>query len=257
VSDGGEETKAETHELTAYRIRQEEDWTVVPAVLQRDWMPKTLNKAALRCLPLGMANQAGWFVTSPASFRAQWTSRSDAIESLSIKFPSKADERYKNVIKSNFGSGIITFVLPFLFRTTPGIGMLVRGPANWPRPDVVALEGFVETDWSPYPFTMNWKITRPKVDVSFKKGDPICMITPFPMGLLEQMKPRIRPLQSDHELNKNFVQAAERRHDATQRGDTWEGKYELTYTRGFRPDGVEAPEHRTNLKLQDFVEFQY
>lgn len=257
MPEGGPQQETESHELTAYRVRQEEDWTVVPAYVQREWMPQTLMKAALRCLPLAMANQAGWFITSPATFRAQWTSRSKDIESLSIKFASKADERYKKVIKSNFGSGIITFVLPFLFRTSPGIGMLVRGPCNWPRADVVALEGLVETDWSPYPFTMNWKITRPKVDVAFKKGDPICMITPYPMALLEEMKPRIRPIQTDHELNANYVQAAERRHDATVRGDTWEGKYELTYTRGFRPDGKKAEEHRTNLKLAEFVEFQY
>jgi hypothetical protein len=244
-------------ELTAYRVRHEEEWEMVPAPVQREWMNQTLNKAALRCLPLALANQAGWWITCPASFRAQWTSRSPAIESLTITFPSKKDEKYAKVIKSNFGSGIITFVLPWLFRTSADLGLMVRGPSNMPRGDVIALEGLVETDWSPWPFTMNWKITRPKVDVVFRKGDPICMIAPYPIGLLEETRCRIRPIHTDREVNDNYSRAILARHDATVRGDTWEGKFELSYTRGFRPDGEKAPDHRTKLKLESFHEFTY
>src|SRR3712207_8402233 len=35
--------------------------------------------------------------------------------------------------RSHFGSGILTWNLPFLFRTPPGYNLHVRGPANWDR----------------------------------------------------------------------------------------------------------------------------
>jgi hypothetical protein len=34
---------------------------------------------------------------------------------------------------SHFGSGILTWNVPYLFRTPPGYNLLVRGPANWPK----------------------------------------------------------------------------------------------------------------------------
>ena len=34
---------------------------------------------------------------------------------------------------SHFGSGILTWHLPLLFRTPPGYDLLVRGPANHPK----------------------------------------------------------------------------------------------------------------------------
>ena len=60
-----------------------------------------------------------------------------------------------------------------VLRTLPDGTRLLLG-------DIATIDdGFVETDWSPYPFTMNWKITRPKVDVPFRSRSPSVSVTVF------------------------------------------------------------------------------
>ena len=240
-----------TVQLTAYPVRPREGWTLEPAKLQRDWMDQSIRRSAYRCLPMAMANQAGWMVGCPATFKARWTAaKPDA--PVKITYSDEKDARGGSVA-SMFGSGIVSFILPWLFRTSSGIGLWVRGPANMPKSDCMALKGLVETDWSPYPFTMNWKINKPKIDVWFKKGEPICMLTPFPMGLLEDVSPRQEMIEFQKELHQNFDQAvAQRRESIQTRAPLDEGKWELTYMQGRCPDGARAPEHRSNLKLAAF-----
>ena len=79
-------------------------------------------------------------------------------------------------ITSHFGNGTITFSFPYLFRTPPGWSMLTMGSPNHVKDGIQALAGVVETDWLPFPFTMNWLFTRPG-KVRFEKGEPFCFIT--------------------------------------------------------------------------------
>ena len=84
---------ADAGELIAYRTRQGEAWGLEPATLNREWMDKTYNKVAYRCLPLAMANQAGWVITCPVTFKARWASRANSIESLTITFSNEQEEQ--------------------------------------------------------------------------------------------------------------------------------------------------------------------
>ncbi len=81
---------------------------------------------------------------------------------------------------SHFGHGILTWRLPFLFRTPVDTDLLMRGPANSPKDGIAPLEGMIETDWSPATATMNWQITRPDHVVRFVADEPIAMIVPSP-----------------------------------------------------------------------------
>ncbi len=56
---------------------------------------------------------------------------------------------------------------------------------------VFALEGIIETDWTVATFTINWKITRPNVPISFGEGEPICMIVPQRRAELERFRPSL------------------------------------------------------------------
>lgn len=241
-----------TVELTAYPYLPTAGWIIEPAPLRRDWMDQSLRRAAYRCLPLTIANQAGWFIRCPATFKVTWAARSEETHALRFVFPTEEDERHKECVTSTFGSGILSFRIPWVFRTSSGVGLWVRGPTNYPRSDALPLEGIVETYWAPHPFTMNWKVVKPKTDVWFKKGDPICMITPYPIALLEQVKPRIELMELEPELQKNVEQVVRRRMQSIAEERPKEGEWELTYMRGVRPDGVEAKEHYTNIRLAAF-----
>ena len=48
-----------------------------------------------------------------------------------IEFEASPGESH--LAESLFGHGILTWTLPYLFRTPPGYNLLARGPANWPK----------------------------------------------------------------------------------------------------------------------------
>jgi len=96
---------------------------------------------------------------------------------------------------SHFAFGIVTFNLGWLFRTPPGWNLLASGPLNRPKDGIAPLAGVVETHWLPYPFTMNWQLTRPGT-VRFDKDEPVCMVIPLPAGAIESFEPEIRRSRS-------------------------------------------------------------
>lgn len=82
--------------------------------------------------------------------------------------PSLSEDQKWMLPMSHFGSGIITWNLPFIFRTPRGYGLLVTGPSNCARRGIAPLDGCVETDWLPNGFTMNWKLTEKDLPITFR-----------------------------------------------------------------------------------------
>lgn len=239
-------------QLHAYATNSTEGWVVEPASPKREWMDATPQKFAYRCLPLVMANQAGWVVRCPIGFKASWNGGTD-LDTLKLEFGNDGPESARKQIVSNFGMGIITFRIPWIFRTAKGYGLWVRGPGNFWVDGLAPLEGLVETDWSPASFTMNWKIVRRNNPVWFKKGDPVCHLTPFPLDLLESVEPEFKRIEDNPQLKADFDTFAQQRwnqiaSNAETGGDMWM----KDYMRGHLPDGTPVNEHRTNLKLKGF-----
>ena len=188
--------------IVAYRLPGHRRYpTIVPAAGNREWMDVETNGWANRCLPLRIANQAGWFLLNDAEFEVAWAGKS-SLESLKI-FP--ADPRDKPAFASSmFGHGIITFTIPYLFRTPPGYNLIIRGPSNTFKDGISPLDGIVESDWTPYTFTMNWKLTRRLKSVTFKRDEPYCMIVPIRRDDLGTLEGEIRNLESQPELLKGY-----------------------------------------------------
>jgi len=183
--------------LIAYCTNPKLTMPLVVAPRDRGWMEKTPQRFANRCLPLLIANQAGWHVLSAHKLAVTWDGGNN-IDSLRVEHlggepPFSA--------ASHFGSGILTWTIPYLFRTTPGFNLLVRGPANMPKDGISALEGIVEADWADATFTMNWKMTRPNHTVTFEIGEPVAMIVPQVRGELECFRPEIRAITDDPQLD--------------------------------------------------------
>jgi hypothetical protein len=152
---------------------------------------------AYRCLPLIIANAHGWEVCSPVDFTATWNgggSKDDiAIETGATGL----------MPTTHFGSGILTFHVGYLFRTDPGVSLMAQGPINRPKDAIQPLSGVIETDWSPYTFTMNWQFTRADTPVHFEKGEPFCHIFPMQRDALEQVEPEVRAFESDADTFNN------------------------------------------------------
>jgi hypothetical protein len=274
----GKAMAASDKHFYAYEIYDRSDMPLRTAPVNRDWMDQSDQRFAYRCLPLAIANQAGWLLHCPTTFTATWdgglykdsvriqfgaaggpqaSGQIGFVNVVSFAVPAPAVHRDSR-ITSHFGSGTVTIAIPYLFRTPPGVNLWVKGPTNWIKDGAQALEGIVETDWLPATFTMNWKLTRPHYPVCFERGEPFCMVVPVTRGLAESLEPVFAPLRNEPELHQEyqewqqsrleFNKGLERRQpDAIQRG------WQRDYVKGVTPKGVRAVEHQTRLQLKEFT----
>jgi hypothetical protein len=158
-----------------------------------------------------------------------------------------------------FGYGVLTFGLPYLFRTPPGWNLWTRGPANLPKPSIAPLEGIVETDWLNFPFTMNWKFTERLKPVRFQHDEPICMLIPIRRGDAESFRPEIRNLESEPEMSRSFELGLARRNEVRLdllHDKNVEGRALGHYVRGEGYLGERSEEHQRRLEIQPFTEIE-
>jgi hypothetical protein len=227
---------------------------IVPAEMRRQWMDDTERRSAYRCLPLAIANTHGWMILNTASFVAEWTGEASA-EAVVIK-PLEAGSTM--IADSIFGSGVLTFGIDGLFRTEPGYDLMVTGPTNLPKDGIQPLTGLVETDWSPFPFSMSWKFTRPHLPVSFVQDEPICMIFPVARGVIETAEPEFRDFGTEPELLTSIRDWAESRAEFIEQlgvpGSSAQVKgWQKDYFDGGGRFGTAPPDHRTRLRAKPFT----
>jgi hypothetical protein len=225
---------------------------LLPAQPLRDWMDAFPDRHAYRCLPLAIANTHGWEVRSPCSFEIRWNGGPAATD---ITFHAlDAYPWLSHVVLSNFTRGIVTFHTGYMFRTDPGWNLLATGPFNQPKDGIAPLTGVIETDWLPYPFTMNWQLTRPG-NVRWEKGEPFCMVFPIMQGALEQTRPVIRDLADNPALKLEFEAWRDRRvefmakfnaGDAETLKQAWQRYYFLGK---LASTGEQVPSHASKIRL--------
>jgi uncharacterized protein DUF6065 len=245
--------------LKALALRGHQRVPIVPAPRSRPWISGNFAKSAKRCLPLMVANENGWLLLNAASFQVSWNG-DEKKGCLAIEY--EAAPPWPPIVDDSFGNGVISFLVPYLFRTPPGWNLLARGPSNSPKDGISPLEGLIETDWAVATFTMNWKITRPDFAVTFNKDEPFCMVVPQHRHELSGFRPVLERIQADpataRALNEwgtqrraqkvgAFLQANGKQAIDAQAPD------ELLYFRGLYPGGLAAPDHQIRLALEEFA----
>jgi hypothetical protein len=227
-----------------------------PGTPKRQWMDETNERYAYRCLPLTIANSHGWELLSPIAFEARWDGdvRMEAVE---IRMDPGYSEHLKPV--SLFGYGTVTWHVEGIFRTPPGWNLFVSGPPNREKDAIQPLGGMIETDWSPYTFTMNWRFTRPDQWVRFEENEPIAFFFPVERGQVEEFRPRIERLEDAPELRAAFEKWSASRSEFQK----WileanpaaaAEKWQKLYFRGLDAYGKPGPaDHQSKLRLPPFV----
>jgi len=239
--------------LQCYRINPHAP-DLVPGAGPRRWMDDTTNRFAYRCLPLTMANSSGWELRFPTDVKVRWDGKTGKsgirVSGYDPNFPVNV------FAQSHFGEGVVTFLTGYLLRTPPGVAVWASGPPNWPKDGIYPLTGLIETDWLPFPFTMNWKMTRPG-EVTFEKDEPYCFITLLEHNRLEAVQPQAARIEENPELKREYEAWTRSR---TAFNDELEGKGEVSareawqrfYARGEAPGGARADKaaHRTKRRLK-------
>ncbi|ESQ75851.1 hypothetical protein ABAC402_07760 [Asticcacaulis sp. AC402] len=175
---------------------------IVPGRPDRDWMDEFHQRFPYRCLPLVMANTTGWEILVPVDFTVVWNG-GPGKNDLVITCDENPGYNMEHVCTSHFTHGVLTFHTGYLFRTPPGYAVWATGAPNFIKDGIQPLTGLVETDWLPFPFTMNWRMTRPGM-VTFKKGEPFCFFQVIEHKKMDEIQPIIKGLDTDPELKKEF-----------------------------------------------------
>ena len=224
------------------------------APVERDWMDNIDQRFAYRCLPLSIANAHGWEILCQTGLTAVWDG-GRALNAVTVT----TDKGDIAPALSHFGFGVLTFHVPCLFRTEVGFDLMVSGPINRPKDAIAPLTGLIETDWSPYTFTMNLQFTRPQTTVRFEKGEPFCHIMPVRRGEIESVEPELCLLSDNPELKRQHDAWTSNRNrfnvDLQQPGSEAQAKkWQKLYHRGVMPDGAAAStaDHHTRLKVRPF-----
>jgi hypothetical protein len=150
-----------------------------PASPRRDWMDETPDAFAYRCLPLNIANAHGWEIGAAINCAARWDG-GIGVDAVEVWTEPGAPTHRGPV--SLFGQGVLTFHVEGIMRTPPGWNLWVGGPPNSAKDGIAPLSGVIETDWSPFTFTMNWRFTRAGEWVTFDRGEAIAFFFPVQRG---------------------------------------------------------------------------
>jgi hypothetical protein len=209
-----------------------------------------------RCLPLNIANSHGWEILSPCGFEVAWKGGLNVSDVVVRPDPGARPE---DVPVALFGQGTFTFHVQGLLRTPPGWNLWVSGPPNSIKDGVLPLAGIIETDWSPYTFTMNWKLTRPNHPVRFEENEPFAHFFPIPRNAIEDVVPTFAAIDENPELKAQF-QAWSRSRDAfhelmrTSPPEKASDKWQKLYYRGQDANGqCPIADHQSKLRLREFA----
>ena len=224
---------------------------LVPARPERKWMDEFTNRHPYRCLPMTMANSTGWELLCPVGFTATWNgglAQTDITLRPDHPFPD-----FVHFASSHFSHGVITLHPGYLFRTPPGWSMWAMGSPNHIKDGIQPLAGLVETDWLPFPFTMNWLFTRPGT-IRFDKGEPFCFITltqDKPLATFDVVR---RQLDADTDLRRQYDAWYRQRAEFNKRvhfqdPDALKEAWQRFYFRGELPDDTgPAPANHVNKR---------
>ncbi|MEC7986712.1 MAG: DUF6065 family protein [Myxococcota bacterium] len=253
-----------TKEREIYCYLREGAWIHIrPSSPKRKWMDQTPFQHAYKCLPLTHANQHGWEMLLKQGFSVHWNGGAKQ-EDIRFHFEGTSPDGHPPVL-SAFGSGIITFRIPCLFKTPKGVNLWVMGVPNIFLDGAQPLSGIVETDWlEEYGFTMNWKITRPNVSIHFPQHFPFGFLVPVERGYIESFQPYLRSFEHNPSLKAVYESAEEGRrnfqrrikvedsethlHPNKEQKRNWQGNY----YRGQTSSGTIFSEHQTKLYVKAF-----
>jgi hypothetical protein len=224
---------------------------ITQASSKRDWMDKDGQKYAYNCIPMIAANQAGYWIVYNNETEIFWNGGPNTKD---VKIIHRDQKDEFNTCSSHFTVGIVTFIFPIIFKTPPGWGLWISGCPNYPINGLHALEAIVETNWSPFTFTMNFKITEPNKLITIKKNTPICRVMPYPLNLNEKTQIQFKKLDANKELKKTHKEWSYSRtklNEAFKKGET--KKRQFVYKDGVNIKGENISEghHKLNYKFKE------
>ena len=182
-------------DLEFYPIDKDYRPQIYQSSSKRDWMDASTNKHPYHCIPIVRANSHGWELRMPQDLTVIWDGN-ESPEGLQIIDGEYEPNTGYPLAASLVGHGVLTFYCWYLIKTPEPYNLYVSGAPNKYVKGAAPVTGVVETHWSPYTFTMNWKIRYKNRPVTFKKDDPFVFFFPVDSTALENFNPVIKEIET-------------------------------------------------------------
>lgn len=152
--------------------------SVVPAARGRQWMKE--NPHAFRCGPLANFNAFGWDLVINEDVQILWNG--------GISKDDLTIAEGHPICHSNFGHGVLTFVLNYTWHTSPGWSLAVSSVPNNENDDWSTIWALIETDKLKYPFFPSVQFKKPG-RWTIKSGTAIARVFPIQQQEVMDVQP--------------------------------------------------------------------
>ena len=159
---------------------------VVPAQRRREWMNE--NPHVYKCGPVTNCNSFGWDVLTIEDHEIEWTGGTRKEDLIVHKGLATAH--------SNFGHGVLTFVLGYTWHTPEGWSIYVTSVPNEPNDQFLTISAMIETDVLKYPFFPSVTIKNAG-KLTIKKDTAICRLIPIKISEVIECEPSVENEPSD------------------------------------------------------------
>lgn len=227
-----------------YAWKSEEDTlkTINRARKTREWFSPNFY----RCLPLQIGNLYGFTIYSGFTFSAMWNGQNTEDSIMINYFESEQSRQFKYpTVKSHFGHGVLSLVLPFHLKTPKGVNLITINPPNSVIPNVTVMTGVIETDNIQRDFTLNLKIQEPNRVVHIKEGDPITTVLPIPRYYQDKFTLKFAEELFDENAIVDELEVTQLHH--LSRHFTEQEKAGRHYLTGQNIYGETFPDHQTTI----------
>ena len=228
-----------------YSISDEYQPQIFQSSARRDWMDASTSKHPYKCIPIVRANSHGWELRLEQDITVVWNGE-ESPDGLQIIDGEYHETNHQPLAASLVGHGVITFYCWYLVKTPKPYNLYVSGAPNHFVKGAAPVTGVVETWWSPYTFTMNWKIRYKNRPVTFKKGTPFVYFFPIDSLALEEFTPVIKNAK-EHEHYAEYKEWSDDRAANPS-------KQHHYYKKGTAPNGCPIAHedlHKLKLSLQE------
>lgn len=213
----------------------------IKAISRRDWFEtdgRTTNLAKF-CLPLTMANSAGYYLVSPVHFKVTWDGYDQSpahIEIIEILDHAVIDDH------STFGGFTVQSSIT-IETLNDGDFVWIKQLPNQYRPWFYAMEALLESWWGQGGATVGLvcMLNRPGT-FEMKIGDPIAQMICI----------RKEELEANLIFDNEYLQESyhfQSKREEYQRGDPGRQGPDLDYARGEHFNGVKVPVHIKNWNM--------
>lgn len=148
-----------------------------PMSAKRDWMDKTSEKHAYKCLPVTLANTIGWNLSCTQDIIFTW----DGINDQSPDHIKISSPKYAHAGR---GQSTISFDTQLIFRTDVDVSIWIINPVNFFNNDFEIMSSLVSTSFYDNTLPLAIRAKRINEETVIKSGTAIASIIPISLSSL-------------------------------------------------------------------------